>query len=332
MLTAALPSLDQLLAAHDLTGVREEPFPNDGWSGARLTRLRRGAERFVLKRDSLAADWIARATRDGPLLREAWFAAGHPPLPGQVGAPYLGVARDGDEFALLMPDLSGVLFDWSAPIDSASLDQVLDALAALHRHPWSAADLAVGRDRWCPLRERILLISRPALERPGPARDAVADRLLPGWDAFDRLAPKAARDLVAALSAEPEPLLRALGRLPATLLHGDLKLANAGIAADGRMDLVDWQMVLVAPIAVELGWFLAANVATLPLPADEVAARYAPRARGTDLELAWIVGLILRGWRKGYDAEAGLIHPSGMSALEDLALWSTRAVAAAGRL
>jgi hypothetical protein len=80
---------------------------------------------------------------------------------------------------------------------------------------------------------------------------------------------------------------------------------------------------------VELGWFLASNVATLPLPADETLARYDTAA---DLGLAWIVGLLLRGWRKGYDAEAGLVHPSGMSAADDLALWSRRAVAAARAL
>ena len=323
MLSVALPPLADVLAAYDLTDVVEEPLPNDGWSGALLTRLTRGDERFVLKRDSLAADWIARATGDGPILREAWVAAAYPELPAPARAPYLGVGRDGDEFGLLMADLSGVLFDWSRPIGVAQLDAVFEALHAIHdaRVPPRLVDGAP----WCPLRERVLLISRPALERPGPAQDAVGERILPGWDAFDRVAPDDARRLVASLSAEPEPLLRALRRRPQRFLHGDLKLANAGIAADGRVELVDWQMVMLGPIEVELGWFLAANVATLPLPADEVLARY--DASG-DLELAWIVGLLLRGWRKGYDAEAGLVHPSGMTAADDLALWSRRAVAA----
>ncbi|HXI80366.1 MAG TPA: hypothetical protein VNM34_06055, partial [Verrucomicrobiae bacterium] len=67
--------LDRVLREHGLDGVPEEPFPNDGWSGASLTRLRRsGGDRFILKRDSLARDWIAKATNDGPILREAWFA------------------------------------------------------------------------------------------------------------------------------------------------------------------------------------------------------------------------------------------------------------------
>ena len=327
MLSLALPPLADVLAAHDLTGIAEEPLPNDGWSGARLTRLTRGDERFVLKRDSLARDWIAQATLDGPILREAWFAAAYPQLPPPARAPYVGVGRDGDEFGLLMPDLSGVLFDWSRPIEPAQLDAVLEALSALHDAP--VPPTLIDGAPWCPLRERVLLISRPALERPGPPHDAVGDRILPGWDAFDRLAPREARDLIASLSAEPQPLLDALGRRPQRFLHGDLKLANAGIARDGRVELVDWQMVMRAPVEVELGWFLAANVATLPLPADDVLARYDPAA---DLGLAWIVGLLLRGWRKGYDADAGLVYPSGMSAADDLALWSRRAVAAARAL
>ena len=59
----AFGSLADLLARHGLAGVPEEPFPNDGWSGASMTLLRRGAKRYVLKRDSPARDWIAQAER-----------------------------------------------------------------------------------------------------------------------------------------------------------------------------------------------------------------------------------------------------------------------------
>ena len=49
------------------------------------------------------------------------------------------------------------------------------------------------------------------------------------------------------------------------------------------------------------------------------------------VDLAWISGLVLRGWRKGLDAEAGITLPSGLTAAEDLAAWSARAVEAASR-
>ena len=44
-----------------------------------------------------------------------------------------------------------------------------------------------------------------------------------------------------------------------------------------------------------------------------------------------IVGLLLRGWRKGLDAEAGAILGSGVAAADDLAWWCDRAVEAADR-
>jgi hypothetical protein len=48
-------------------------------------------------------------------------------------------------------------------------------------------------------------------------------------------------------------------------------------------------------------------------------------------DLAWIVGLLLRGWRKGLDAGSGTPTGAGASAADDLAWWSRRAVAAAER-
>jgi hypothetical protein len=338
-----LEPLDELLRRHSVDLTTEEPFPNDGWSGASMTRLLTAdGRRVILKRDSLVRDWIARATRDGRLLREAWFATQAPDLPWPVRAPYLGAGSDDAavEIGIVMPDLSGVLFDWNATLTLSQLDRVLDGLAVLHGHSWGEA-LTAGAPCWTPWRERVTLICRPSLERPGPARDAVAERLLPGWDAWDRLATPDAREVIARLAAEPQPLLDALAVLPATMLHGDLKLANAGIAADGALELVDWQMVMVAPVAIELGWFLVSNVNALPLPADQVLDRYREamgrRANGptgdwqAQVDCAVLVGLLLRGWRKGADVEAGAVLASGVSAADDLEWWCKRAVEVAGR-
>ena len=49
-------------------------------------------------------------------------------------------------------------------------------------------------------------------------------------------------------------------------------------------------------------------------------------------DLAILVGLLLRGWRKGLDAEAGITLASGVSARDDLAWWCERAVEAADRV
>jgi len=325
-----------------------------------------------------------RATHD-VALREGFVAGSQLRLVRPLVAPYLGVASDGGGVAILMPDLSAELIAWERPghdpvVPEATLERVIDAVARLHAMPW--ADYRPTTSDWdwpwCPLRERLLLLSRPSAERYRAEGLTVGDRFIAGWDAFDRVAPAAARALVERLSADPTPLLAALGRLPRTGLHGDLKLANVALLDDGRVALIDWQMMSLAPVAVDLGWMLVSNSASLPIGPDGVLSRYrlaagraaldsmrlagswlsgdyprvSPEAeriadrfgtlppRGLDatigdweaqVDLAWIVGLLLRGWRKGLDAEAGLILASGDSATQDLALWSDRAVEAARR-
>lgn len=326
--------LTDLLAESGLADAAEEPFPNDGWSGSELALLRRGENRFVLKRTSAAADWIVRATRDRSL-REAVVAAGELPFPRGVTGPYVGAAADGLGAAILMPDLSGVLFDWERPIGVDDLDRVLNHVAALHA---STAETD-PEFPWCPVRERLELLTRPSAERYLASGLAVGRRFLDGWDAFDRLADPAAAELIERLSTNVDPLLSALERQPAVLLHGDLKVANVGFV-DGGMALIDWQMVMRAPVAVELGWLVVSNVASLPEPPDAVLDRYraAAAAAGVALgdwdaqvDLAVIVGLLLRGWRKGLDAEAGTPTGWGAGGADDLAWWSRRAVEAADR-
>jgi hypothetical protein len=342
--TLALEPFADVLRRHGLADAPEAPFPNDGWSGARLGLRERAGERFVVKRDSLTWDWIARATGDGPVLREAWFAARGPALPAPLWAPYLGAGTDEDAgpgtVALLMPDLSRVLLPWEEAAEAATVDRAIGAMATLHTHAWPAESLADGP--WCPLRERVLLLSRPAAERYRAEGNPVGERFLAGWDAFDAVAPASARDLIAGLSQDPAPLLAALARLPATLIHGDLKLANVGFAPDGRIALIDWQMVTVAPVAVELGWFLVSNAPSLPIRPEAVLERYreAATAAGsaatagdwaTQVDLAILVGLLLRGWRKGIDTAAQATYPSRERAADDLAWWCARAVEAAAR-
>jgi len=331
------PNLATVLEEHGLADAGEEPLPNDGWSGARLTRLtRRDGSRFVLKRDSLALDWIARVTGDTADLREAQLVRGNPALPPPVRLPHLAVARDGDEIVLLMPDLTGTLLRWESPVDVPTLDRVLGGLAALHRTPWHEG--LPPAFPWTDLQRRVLLLSRRSAAEYEAAGNPVGERFRTGWDAFDRQVRPPVRNLVDRLTADPAPLFAALARLPDAGLHGDLKLGNVGLAADGTVLLIDWQMTLVAPIAVELGWFLVCNVAGLPLAPDEVLERYRIAAGLPDDErwaaqwdLAVLVGLVLRGWRKGLDTEAGVVLPNGKAAAWDLAWWGSQALGAADR-
>jgi hypothetical protein len=376
-------TLPDLLAEHGLTDAPEAAFANDGWSGASLTRLVRPSDgtAFVLKRTSWAVDWIARSTRDHAL-REGFIAATPLPLPAPLVAPYLGAAGDGTAVAILMPDLSDRLLGWElgeGPADAAGIERILAAIAGLHAAPWPIAATPDPGHVWpsAPLAERLLLLGPSSAMRLAGDGVVAGHRFLEGWTAFDRRASAAAVELVRTLDADPAPLVAALDELPATGLHGDLKLSNVAPLADGRIALIDWQMTMLAPVAVDLGWLLVGNSGVLPdrpdaildayrraiaaldgeviqveapydhrctYPAGALAAVFSEdepaRSRAADavlgdwasqVDLAWIVGLLLRGWRKGSDAEAGAVLGSGVAAMDDLGWWCDRAVEAAGR-
>jgi hypothetical protein len=372
-------TLDDLLTEHGLDTIAERPFPTDGWSGAAFTMLERGAERFVLKRASPTNDWIVRATADTEI-REAWLAAmaggatrrrpWFGPSTGPATAPpwdaYLGAARDpaGDGAVILMRDVSTELAAWERPAHAAVLsveatDRLLDRLALLHSVPWStiltedAVRTGTLPPPWCPLPERLTLLTPRAAAAYDADENPVGPIFLRGWDGFARHASSAARELIERLDADPGPLVEALGRLPALGLHGDVKLANVALYPDGRVGFIDWQMTLEAPVAVELGWCIVTNSAELPLEPDEILRRYLESLRwyagrwgassrphdldglvgdwAAQVDLAMITGLLLRGWRKGRDTDDGAVLGSGVAAADDLAWWCRRAVEAAER-
>jgi len=293
-----------MLGAHGLAGAREEPFAHTGFSGAALTRLRRGdGASFVLKRMSIGSDWIMRATEDASC-REASFAAASLAMPDGVRTPALATASDGDGHALLMLDISKHLLPQGA-IDASTLDAITASMAELHATPLPPP----GALQWCGLHQRLTLLT-PDTARIAQAYGApVARDIIDGWALFERHAPPDVAALIRALSGDPSPLLRALDGMPPALLHGDLKLDNIGVDGEGRVWLIDWAMTLLAPPAVEIGWFLAINSRRISRSLDDVMSRYATEARIVDRErhdaLTVLCGLLLRGWRKALDAEAG---------------------------
>ena len=102
--------------------------------------------------------------------------------------------------------------------------------------PRAPATVAAGP--WCPLAERLVLLSRPAAERYRAEANPVGDRFLAGWDAFDAAAPAAARGLIHDLSKDVAPLIRALDNLKATVrLRGMKPMNKAQIEA--IVDLID---------------------------------------------------------------------------------------------
>ncbi len=276
-----------------------------GYSGAALTRLR-GADggRFVLKRMSIERDWIMRAT-DDVFCREAAFAQSNAVLPEEVRTPVLDTADDGSGHALLMRDITADLLDPEVLISTVQLSRIIAAMSALHS---TVPPAAVP---WCDVHRRLTLLTPAGAGVAARYGHPVAADIRRGWQLFARWAPADVNALVGSLFDDITPLLRALSPLPVAFLHGDLKLDNIGFTSDGHVWLIDWAMTLTAPPAVDLGWFLAINSRRLPASLDDVIEEYATISgiASQDVQrhdaLAVLCGLVLRGWRKALDAEAG---------------------------
>jgi hypothetical protein len=323
-----------LLRAHGISAPESRAGIGGGFSGSSLTSIEHGGERYILKRMRIADDWLMRVTGDASC-REAQLAASPllERLPGRVRTPSLGAARDGDGWLLLMRDISPLMLPGDGIVEPLVLEVILRAAADLHARFWD--DPLAGTRPWLTgTRERLLMLS-PATGA-ALAADGVEFGIVPGWQAFERRAPRDAARLASRLFAGITPLLDVLGSLPATLVHGDLKFGNAGIEGD-TLWLIDWALAARAPVAVEMAWFLSVNSSRLPWTLDETIDRYARMLEAAlgaaRFEAAWwerqraaiaVCGLLMYGWGKALDAEAG--RP------DELRWWCDGAVAGARML
>ena len=328
-------SVEMLLLTHGVTAP-ETPFAGGvGYSGAVFAAVNGPDGPLILKRLRHDADWLMRLTRDTSY-REAQFAASRLPacLPAGVAAPTLGASFDGAGRAILMRDIGTWLLDGTDIVPEATVDAVLRGLAELHAAFWGTPPGGAEEVAWCDGVDFLnLLTPRTGVMLMEEGRDF---GLLRGWEAFARLAPREGVALVERVRANPAMLRIAMAPLPRTLLHGDAKLANMGIDGQGTLWLIDWAMVACEPVAVELAWFLAVNSSRLPWTADVVLDRYRahlePALEGTGTSVRWqeqlaligVCGLLLYGWGKALDAEAG--------SPDELRWWCERAAAGARAL
>ncbi len=290
-----------------------------GFSGARIYRQSNhdGAS-YVLKVTSAHSDWIMQATSDQSC-REAVLANVALGGDGRVSSPAIGSARDGDVFSILMRDISAYLLP-NEQLTGEQLETILRGMSQLH----SLTPPNDSEVPWCSIEDRVTLF-KPQPERLAHFR--IGNDILRGWELFFDYSPEGIGNLVRSLFDDVGPLKRALGQLPDCFLHGDLKLDNIAICPSAKLSLIDWSMTMIAPAAIELGWFLAMNSRALPISLDEAVTAYTSysnierRFHQRHQALTVLCGLLIRGWRKGLDAEAG--EPA------ELSWWCERAASAA---
>lgn len=351
----------------------------DGLSGAALARVRlcqpagewRGApcslRSRVVKRITAESGWLGAATHDARLREAALWRAGLPQwLPRRIALAVERVAfeevadADGREFALatlLMRDERAHLMrePYRAPLGRLPTDllALLDALAALHARFWQAPlldDAALGLASQC---DTLLWLSPQAVERriaegdPQPYLRLARD----GWEAFFRLAPAQEAATLQAVLAQPEAALRAIERLPRTLIHGDIWGPNLGWLprtrhsphTGRRLLLLDWALAAAAPAPYDVlslcgAWHTLRPVRLMAIYRARLTRRLA--TRGVTLsapewqalaDAAYLRTALSGGEAWGRAVEAAPSPVARRQAMARLTWWARRGALAARR-
>lgn len=230
--------------------------------------------RLVLKRVRLSADWTARRSsdhigREAALLGEGSLAD----LWQSFNSPYRAFAREHDDIALLMDDLSPYLFpDQRVPIREEEEELLLKALAEMHGHFWISEALSLP---WLASPHHFAGLLDPMSAERGGDLDllpsALRGRVSQGWIVARKLLPER---LFSALRIPASEFARRWDNLPRTLVHGDVKVANFALMPGGRVAAFDWAMVGASPATLDLGWYLAVNASRLARSKEQVVSRY----------------------------------------------------------
>jgi hypothetical protein len=300
-------------------------------SGATLESVElRDGRWLVVKVLPLDGDFMTYATDGATRLRTMWTSGLLHRIAPVVDHTILDV-RDVDGLdVVIMRDATGDLVPPTAPVSRDTSRRLLAGLAQMHE---SLGDVPV--DDSCPIEGRYTMAA-PNLHATytGPGAHPMADTIVRGWQLFEEHVDRDVANAVAVVHREPKRLGDRLRRFPATLLHGDPKLENLGLAA-GRLIAIDWgELTGSGPREVDVAWYAQKGSARIGCTPDDVFSDYnAVSSEPLDpqaLDLACVGALAQMGFRLA--AAAFLAGAEQVAAREQLEWWTARVRTALGRI
>ncbi len=301
-------------------------------SGATLESVElRDGRRLVVKHLPADGDFMTHVTHGAARLRTMWTSG----LLHRVGAvvdhTILDV-RDVDGLdVVIMRDATDDLVPPTATVSRDTSRRLLGGLAEMHE---SLGDVPV--DDPCPIEGRYAMAA-PNLHATytGPGPHPMADTIVRGWQLFEEHVDRDVADAVAVVHREPNKLGDRLRRFPATLLHGDPKLENLGLAG-GRLVAIDWgELTGSGPREVDVAWYAQKGSARIGCTPDDVFSDYDAASREPltpeALDLACVGALSQMGFRLAAAAFASGAEPAP-AAREQLDWWTARVRASLDRI
>ena len=279
--------------------VARTPTGSGGNSGNTIERVTLAdGSVLVLKRVSPDWDWLSRATKDDGRIVTMWERGLFDRMPASVEHAVVAVERDGTGWNVFMRDVSHTLLSEEVSHDRGSVRRLLGAVADLHVEFWDQ-DLS----NLCSLEDRYGMLSPQTGEREKSLGNPAGTLILRAWDVFYEHAPREIADVITLLVENPSLIADELRTCTQTLIHGDLRLGNAGFDGD-RLVLIDWgDRTGIAPPAVDLAWFIGFDAQRLEISPDDVVAefraQYADQFEERALHLSLIGGLLHLGAHLG---------------------------------
>ncbi len=288
------------------SGAKRATLDHGGNSGAAIERVNFPDGRTLIgKRVGPAADWLGRVTGDRGRTALLWLDGAFSRIPGSLDHGIEAVVQDGDGWWVLMRDLSATFLGDTRMLTRSESRRVLGAAADLHSEfvnemPSGAAALA----------DRLGMAGLRIAEQEREGSDLLPKQVEAAWDAFADSVPGDLGSEVLRAVGDTTALAAALEEAgPTTLIHGDLRDDNLGLA-DECVVLLDWDLATVGTPTVEFAWYLCHDAWRIDATHDEIEADYR-EAEGEllterEVELGMVTGLVQYGWIFGHSLR---VHP-----------------------
>lgn len=279
---------------------------------------------LVYKRVSPAWDWLSRSTGDKGRIITMWERGVFERMPASIDHTVVGVDLDGDAWNVFMSDIAHTLIDEDIRHNRATAERILSAVADMHAAFWD-----VDIDGLCTIEERYQMLSLRTARAEKELGNPAGDLIFRAWDAFHEHASDEIAAVISRLSADPKPLADELRTCAQTLIHGDLRLGNAGFDGD-RVVLIDWgDRTGMAPPAVDLGWFIIFDAKRFDVSRDDIVSvfrsLYADRFEERALHLGLIGGLVQGAAHIGLGFLEADDEAKRAAAADELEWWTRRA-------